>query len=296
VEPMEYSMNVERKSRAVGGRGTDGQAPWVARKGVMEAPGVGKLEEFWDRIWVRPRRKLVGLGGTMRQSQRESRFRSQMDALRVERKWLIPVVVAAVVSILLLLLATFSVGSGEREYSVGEVSVVGLLPVRESGRSQNALGVIAEVPFAELPPPPRLAYLISGTKGDGQRMQRTLQAVYHPRNYYLLHLDLEAPPRERVTLARYVKNEVVFQQNGNVYVVGKANLVTYRGPTMIAATLHGAAILLRKAKDWDWFINLSAADYPLVTQDGTHVFGFWAFEIISKFRLGLFVLCTELCD
>jgi hypothetical protein len=120
--------------------------------------------------------------------------------------------------------------------------------------------------------------------------------VYHPRNYYLLHRDLEAPPRERVTLARYVKNEVVFQQNGNVYVVGKANLVTYRGPTMIAATLHGAAILLRKAKDWDWFINLSAADYPLVTQDGTHVFGFWAFEIISKFRLGLFVLCTELCD
>ena len=34
---------------------------------------------------------------------------------------------------------------------------------------------------------PRLAYLISGTKGDSQRMMRTLQAVYHPRNQYILH-------------------------------------------------------------------------------------------------------------
>ena len=54
---------------------------------------------------------------------------------------------------------------------------------------------------------------------------------------------------------------------------------------MIAATLHGAAILLKKAKDWDWFINLSTSDYPLVTQDGemdpakVHVwdFGVWNF-------------------
>jgi protein xylosyltransferase len=37
---------------------------------------------------------------------------------------------------------------------------------------------------------------------------------------------------------------------------------------MIAATLHGAAILLRQSENWDWFINLSASDYPLITQDG----------------------------
>lgn len=51
----------------------------------------------------------------------------------------------------------------------------------------------------------------------------------------------------------------------------KSNLVTYRGPTMVANTLHAAAILLKEGGDWDWFINLSASDYPLVTQDGEWV-------------------------
>ena len=36
---------------------------------------------------------------------------------------------------------------------------------------------------------------------------------------------------------------------------------------MLATTLHAMAMLLRTAK-WDWFINLSASDYPLLTQDG----------------------------
>ena len=117
---------------------------------------------------------------------------------------------------------------------------------------------------------PRLAYLISGTKGDGHRMKRVLQAIYHPNNRYILHLDLEAPPKERIDLARYVKLHPTFIEVGNVDVISKANLVTYRGPTMITCTLHAAAILLKKDKGWDWFINLSASDYPLVTQDGMY--------------------------
>ncbi|KAF5810907.1 putative glycosyl transferase, family 14, beta-glucuronosyltransferase GlcAT14A/B/C [Helianthus annuus] len=36
---------------------------------------------------------------------------------------------------------------------------------------------------------------------------------------------------------------------------------------MVSNTLRACAILLKKFKDWDWFINLSASDYPLVTQD-----------------------------
>jgi len=37
---------------------------------------------------------------------------------------------------------------------------------------------------------------------------------------------------------------------------------------MIACTLQAIAILLKESSEWDWFINLSASDYPLVTQDG----------------------------
>ncbi|XP_026392348.1 beta-glucuronosyltransferase GlcAT14A-like [Papaver somniferum] len=120
---------------------------------------------------------------------------------------------------------------------------------------------------------PRIAYLISGTKGDSQRMRRTLQAVYHPRNQYILHLDLEAPPRERIDLTMSIKADPTFRELENVRVMAQSNLVTYRGPTMIASTLQAAAVLLKEGAQWDWFINLSASDYPLVTQDDMlHVF------------------------
>lgn len=106
-------------------------------------------------------------------------------------------------------------------------------------------------------------------------LKRTLRALYHPLNQYVVHLDLEAKAEERIELVEFVKNEAVFEQVGNVRVVVKSNLVTYRGPTMVSNTLHAAAILLKEGGDWDWFINLSASDYPLVTQDGN--FFFWCY-------------------
>lgn len=48
---------------------------------------------------------------------------------------------------------------------------------------------------------------------------------------------------------------------GSLFVDGE-------GLTMLASTLHGAVILIKKAKDWDWFINLSSSYYPLMPQDG----------------------------
>ncbi|RZC53764.1 hypothetical protein C5167_012629 [Papaver somniferum] len=116
-------------------------------------------------------------------------------------------------------------------------------------------------------PVPRLAYLISGSSGDGESMKRVVKALYHPLNQYVLHLDLEASLSERLSLVKFVEDEDVFSEIGNVEVVVRANLITYRGPTMVSNTLHAAAILMKKDVEWDWFINLSASDYPLVTQD-----------------------------
>lgn len=136
----------------------------------------------------------------------------------------------------------------------------GLFVELEIDKSANANGRLAG-------DAPRFAYLISGTKGDSQRMMRTLQAIYHPRNQYILHLDLEASPRERMDLTLSVKNDPTFREVENVRVMAQSNLVTYKGPTMIACTLQAIAIMLRENLRWDWFINLSAADYPLMTQD-----------------------------
>lgn len=184
----------------------------------------------------------------------------------MERKWRLPLIASLLVSVILVVLAALSLKPASTSY---------FNFLQKEEQSIFVEDSLVGQPLVTLPSAPRFAYLISGNKGDGARIRRTLQALYHPRNYYVLHLDLEAPPRERVELARYVRFEPLFKEVGNVVVIGKANLVTYRGPTMIATTLHGAAILLKNFKDWDWFINLSASDYPLVTQDDLlHVFSF----------------------
>ncbi|KAJ4841005.1 Beta-glucuronosyltransferase GlcAT14C [Turnera subulata] len=168
-----------------------------------------------------------------------------------DRTWLLPLLTLAFVSLLLLL----TLGHTKSPSPAYDTS---------SPQHRQDLPVLGGAL-------PRFAYLISGTKGDAPRVKRLLQAVYHPRNYYLLHLDPEAPDSERLELARYARSERVAREVGNVMVIGNPDLVTYRGPTEIASILHAVAILLKKAGDWDWFVNLSASDYPLMPQDGAVV-------------------------
>lgn len=177
-----------------------------------------------------------------------------------ERKWIVPLVIGSIVSLFLLCLATLTSPDGTP-----------FLPIYRSVTASCSVFVESKlhpIPVSPLPPPPRLAYFISGSIGDGSALKRTLLALYHPHNRYLVHLDLESTPEERLDLLNFVKDYPLFHKFGNVDMIVKANLVSYRGPTMVSNTLHAAANLLRKGGDWDWFINLSASDYPLVTQDG----------------------------
>ncbi|KAJ4754036.1 hypothetical protein LUZ62_088441 [Rhynchospora pubera] len=122
------------------------------------------------------------------------------------------------------------------------------------------------------PAPPRFAYLISGSSGDLARVRRLLMAIYHPWNCYLVRLDLES---ERRTFAEFLQGEKVIKYFGNVRLVEGVGPVSSKGPTEIAAMLQGIAILLREFKDWNWFVNLSASDYPLLPQDDIlHLFSY----------------------
>lgn len=186
-----------------------------------------------------------------------------------DRRWVLPFFASVFVSITLFMAAGFGLYSSSYGGDQLEVDIISIASSEDSSgffvesdlkRSFETNGVSNEAP--------RLAYLISGTKGDSQRMMRTLQAVYHPRNQYILHMDLEAPPRERLDLSISVKNDPTFCEVANVRVMAQSNLVTYKGPTMIACTLQAIAILLKESLNWDWFINLSASDYPLMPQDG----------------------------
>ncbi|OAY72027.1 Beta-glucuronosyltransferase GlcAT14A [Ananas comosus] len=179
-----------------------------------------------------------------------------------QRKWVVPLLALVLFSSLLISISLFS---------SSRVLLLSFSPIR-SLAGDDPLFVEPKLRLLPSPPAPssavpRLAYLISGSAGDGVSLRRTLRALYHPANRYVLHLDLEAPAPERLELAAAVRADPAYARFGNVRIVTRANLVTYRGPTMVANTLHAAAILLKEGGDWDWFINLSASDYPLVTQD-----------------------------
>jgi hypothetical protein len=163
-------------------------------------------------------------------------------------KWLLPLVSVSFVSLLLFLsaLSGFSASS----------SLFARLPQPSYVRR----GATAR---------PSFAYLLAGGKGDGRKLLRLLLAVYHPRNRYLLHLSADAPESERNKLAYAVARAgPAVCSFGNVDVVGRPTAGTPMGSSGLAATLRAAAALLRLDSEWDWFITLSAADYPLLTQDG----------------------------
>ncbi|EPS68967.1 hypothetical protein M569_05800, partial [Genlisea aurea] len=120
------------------------------------------------------------------------------------------------------------------------------------------------------PPPPSLAYLISGSSNDSGQMVRLLHAIYHPKNQYLLRLDGSATQKDRESLAVVVQSVPLFWALQNVHVVGKADSAAPangEGPSALSSTLHGASLLLHVSSNWDWLINLHADCYPLVTQD-----------------------------
>ncbi|GAB4840364.1 hypothetical protein Ancab_021130 [Ancistrocladus abbreviatus] len=121
--------------------------------------------------------------------------------------------------------------------------------------------------------PPSFAYYIFGGGGDKEQILRLLLAVYHPRNRYLLNLAMDASGDDRDWLAAAVSSVPAVGTFRNVDVIGKPGWLTYMGATNIAATLQAASILLKVDGGWDWFITLSALDYPLMTQDDfSHVF------------------------
>lgn len=193
----------------------------------------------------------------------------EIKSFHSERRWAFPLAITSIIC-LFLLATCFNMGFLPPLYKINSFFPLFNSHVAPNSSIPHFAEEKIKPPILQSSPslPPHFAYLISGSKGDLNKLWRTLKALYHPWNYYVVHLDLESEPDERMELASRVEKDPMFASVGNVYMIMKANMVTYRGPTMVSNTLHACAILLKKNKEWDWFINLSASDYPLVTQDG----------------------------
>ncbi|KAE8679097.1 3'-5'-exoribonuclease family protein [Hibiscus syriacus] len=129
-----------------------------------------------------------------------------VSMLNMEKKWVFLLVITSLICTILVV-TCFDMGliSSVRKIN----SIFSIFPAYISMTQRKPGYAESKIKAGPLPPSPgpefpRFAYLVSGSKGDLEKLWRTLHVLYHPRN---------------------------------------------------------------QSKDWDWFINLSASDYPFVTQD-----------------------------
>ncbi|KAK9092565.1 hypothetical protein Syun_027476 [Stephania yunnanensis] len=157
----------------------------------------------------------------------------------MEKKWVFPLAICSTMC-LFLVVTSFNLGIISSFHTIN--SIFSIFPLRAFPNQTKIVFIEEKISH---PPPqpekssiPRLAYLVSGSKGDLEKLWRTLQALYHPWNEYIVHLESESRLEERLELASRIEKDPIFSKVGNVEMITKANMVTYKGPTMVANTLH----------------------------------------------------------
>jgi Core-2/I-Branching enzyme len=103
----------------------------------------------------------------------------------------------------------------------------------------------------------RIAYLIAAHKNPDQ-LRQLLSVIYRPQNQYVIHIDSRAP-EEMHAAARCLKSSYT-----NVAILPAVPCI-WGLFNQVRVTLNSIRTLLDS--DWDYFLNLSGQDLPLVTQE-----------------------------
>ncbi|CAM9341638.1 unnamed protein product [Ectocarpus fasciculatus] len=107
----------------------------------------------------------------------------------------------------------------------------------------------------------RIGYLImsSGTE-ELHKTKRLLQAIYDPNNFYLVHLDRKDKRSTRRDFENFIEDW------DNVRMLEPALDVSWGGYTITLTAIFGICTMVQWNDEWDFFINLSASDFPLLPQ------------------------------
>ena len=103
-----------------------------------------------------------------------------------------------------------------------------------------------------------IAYLILVHRYPNQ-FKRLFRAIYHSANYYLVHVD----KRSGVGLQTEIQGFLSGFPNASLL---KSGNTLWGGYSLIDAELRGIKELLKMGLKWEFFINLSAQDFPLKSQ------------------------------
>lgn len=109
-----------------------------------------------------------------------------------------------------------------------------------------------------------IAYLILVHRYP-QLFKRMFKASYHPANHYLIHVDKRSGSELQQEIATFLLDYP------NAELLPSENAL-WGGYSLVDAELRGIAALLKKDANWEFFINLSAQDFPLRSQDDIHDF------------------------
>uniref|UniRef100_A0A8C4HYW0 Xylosyltransferase 1 n=1 Tax=Dicentrarchus labrax TaxID=13489 RepID=A0A8C4HYW0_DICLA len=119
--------------------------------------------------------------------------------------------------------------------------------------------------------PVRIAFVLVVHGRASRQFQRLFKAIYHTSHYYYIHVDQRSNYLHRQV-------QVLASQYPNVRVTPWRMATIWGGASLLTMYLRSMADLLAM-RDWSWdfFINLSAADYPIRTNNQLVAF-------LSKYR------------
>ncbi|KAK1864664.1 hypothetical protein I4F81_007208 [Pyropia yezoensis] len=108
-----------------------------------------------------------------------------------------------------------------------------------------------------------VAYFIQVSESNLPLLPRLLRALAHPANAYAVHFDRKIPDAELAPVVAAIRAD---DRLAAVRFMPR-EVVTYRGISMVLNVLSAMEFLLAAHPGWCYFVNLSAADYPLVAPD-----------------------------
>lgn len=106
-----------------------------------------------------------------------------------------------------------------------------------------------------------LAIFIQLSEQTILHLPRLLQALHHPENVYALHFDSNIAPYKQNLARTLLTSNQLYK---NVFIIPSEH-ISYAGVSMLVNTLNAIEYLLTASQNWHFFINLSGADYPLIS-------------------------------
>lgn len=109
-----------------------------------------------------------------------------------------------------------------------------------------------------------IAYFIQVGADSVALLPRLFDRIHHEDNFYVVHIDAKVQESRRIWFKNFIEHNERYHKNMHMM---ESEMVTYKGISMVMNTIAGMTIALEKHPYWDYFINLSGADYPLVSPE-----------------------------